>query len=137
VERNTGEYCGAGNKLLKTQKSRLCWFIGKRLNNSMNNEALKKTLNRFRMIALAEGVSFLILLGIAMPLKYVANLPQAVKYAGWAHGVLFVAFIYFMFEVFGAFKKPFLWLIKAFAASLLPFGTFVLDKELKKEALSL
>ncbi len=103
----------------------------------MKQEKLKQILNRFRMIALAEGVSFLILLGIAMPLKYFANFPQAVKYVGWAHGVLFVAFIYFMFEVFTAFKKPFLWLIKAFAASLLPFGTFILDKELKKEAISL
>lgn len=103
----------------------------------MKEEGLKKVLNRFRMIALAEGISFLILLGIAMPLKYFANFPQAVKYVGWVHGVLFVAFIYFMFEVFGTFKKPFLWLVKAFAASLLPFGTFILDKELKKEALSL
>lgn len=103
----------------------------------MKQEKLKQILNRFRMIALAEGVSFLILLGIAMPLKYFADMPLAVKYVGWAHGVLFVAFIYFMFEVFTAFKKPFLWLVKAFAASLLPFGTFILDKELKKEALSL
>ncbi len=89
------------------------------------------------MVALAEGVSFLILLGIAMPLKYFANLPQAVKYAGWAHGVLFVAFIYTAFDVFTNFKKPISWLAKAMLASVLPFGTFVLDKELKKEALSL
>lgn len=103
----------------------------------MDKEKLKGILNRFRMIALTEGVSFIVLLGIAMPLKYFANLPQAVKYVGWAHGVLFVAFIFFMFEVFTAFKKPFFWLVKAFIASLLPFGTFLLDKELKKEALSL
>jgi integral membrane protein len=103
----------------------------------MDREKLKKTLQRFRMIALAEGVSFLILLGIAMPLKYLFNFPQAVKIFGWAHGVLFVAFIYSMFEVFTHFKKPFLWLVKAFAASLLPFGTFVLDKEMKKEAAAL
>lgn len=100
----------------------------------MNNEQLKKTLHRFRMIALAEGVSFLILLGIAMPLKYIFNFPQAVKFFGWAHGALFVAFIYTAFDVFSNFKKPLGWLVKAFAASVLPFGTFVLDKELKKEA---
>jgi integral membrane protein len=103
----------------------------------MTNQSKKKTLHRFRMVALAEGVSFLLLLGIAMPLKYIFNFPLAVKYVGWAHGVLFVAFIYLMFEVFTVFKKPFLWLVKAFAASLLPFGTFILDKELKKEALLL
>lgn len=103
----------------------------------MEKEKLKTILNRFRMIALAEGVSFLILLGIAMPLKYLANMPLAVKYVGWAHGVLFVAFIYFAFEVFSSFKKPFSWLVKAMVASVLPFGTFVLDKELKKEATTL
>lgn len=103
----------------------------------MQNEPLKKTLNRFRFVALAEGVSFLILLGIAMPLKYVFDFPQAVKLFGWAHGVLFVAFIYMAFEVFSSFKKPFGWLVKAMLASVLPFGTFVLDKEMKKEAAAL
>jgi integral membrane protein len=103
----------------------------------MNNQQLKKTLNRFRITALAEGVSFLILLGIAMPLKYIFNFPQAVKVFGWAHGALFVAFIYLAFEVFTSFKKPFSWLAKAMLASVLPFGTFVLDKEMKKEAAAL
>jgi integral membrane protein len=103
----------------------------------MEKEKLKNILNRFRMVALAEGVSFLILLGIAMPLKYIFHYPQAVKIFGWAHGALFVAFIYSALEVFGSFKKPFSWLAKAMLASVLPFGTFVLDKELKKEALSL
>jgi integral membrane protein len=85
------------------------------------------------MIAIAEGISFLVLLFIAMPLKYIFKFPQAVKVFGWVHGALFVAFIYLMFEVFSHFKKPFAWLVKAFAASIIPFGTFVLDKELKKE----
>eukprot|EP01031_Cornospumella_fuschlensis_P007196 gene7196-8921_t len=43
-----------------------------------------------RRIAFMEGVSFLLLLGIAMPLKYFAGLPAAVKYVGWAHGLLFI-----------------------------------------------
>ena len=103
----------------------------------MEREKQIKLLHRFRMIALAEGISFLILLLIAMPLKYIFHFPQAVKMFGWAHGVLFVSFIYFTFEVFGSFKKPFSWLVKAFFASILPFGTFVLDKELKKEENSL
>jgi integral membrane protein len=103
----------------------------------MNKDTQQKILKRFRTIALAEGISFLVLLGIAMPLKYVANLPQAVKYVGWAHGVLFVAFIYFAFEVFTALKKPFVWLVKAALASLLPFGTFIFDRELKKDAQAL
>jgi integral membrane protein len=55
----------------------------------------KKLLHRFRMIGIAEGISFLVLLIIAMPLKYFYNQPLAVKYVGWAHGALFVAYIYF------------------------------------------
>jgi integral membrane protein len=99
----------------------------------MNKEALLKLLHRFRMVAIAEGISFLILLLIAMPLKYMFDLPQAVKFFGWIHGALFVLFIYSAFAVFTAFKKDFLWLGKAFLASIIPFGTFILDKELKME----
>lgn len=99
----------------------------------MTNTELKKLLHRFRMIGIAEGISFLILVLIAMPLKYIFHYPLAVKMFGWAHGVLFVSFIYFAFDVFGSFKKPFSWLVKAGLASVLPFGTFILDKELKKE----
>ena len=103
----------------------------------MTNTELKKLLHRFRMIGIAEGISFLILVFIAMPLKYIFHYPLAVKMFGWAHGVLFVSFIYFAFDVFGSFKKPFSWLVKAGLASVLPFGTFILDKELKKEEHSL
>ncbi len=99
----------------------------------MTSQDQKKLLHRFRMIGIAEGISFLILVLVAMPLKYMFHLPQAVKMFGWAHGALFVSFIYFAFDVFGTFKKPFSWLVKAGLASVLPFGTFVLDKQLKKE----
>jgi integral membrane protein len=99
----------------------------------MNKEALVKLLHRFRMIALAEGVSFLILLLIAMPLKYVFDIPQAVKFFGWIHGALFISFIYLAFEVFTSFKKEIRWLGKAFLAAIIPFGTFILDRQLKME----
>jgi integral membrane protein len=97
----------------------------------------QKTLNRFRMVGIAEGISFLILLLIAMPLKYFFNFPEAVKVMGWVHGALFVAFIYFAFEVMGSLNKNFLWLAKAFAAAFIPVGTFIFDRELKKEAVIL
>ncbi len=95
-----------------------------------------KTLQWFRKIAFAEGMSFLILLGIAMPLKYFANLPQAVKIVGMIHGILFVAFVILAWETMSVLNKKFGWFVKAFIASLIPFGTFVLDKELKKEQLA-
>ena len=99
----------------------------------MKDKASQKLLHRFRIIAIAEGISFLILLGVAMPLKYVFHLPQAVKIFGWMHGALFVTFMYFAFEVMGALNKKIGWLGRAFLAAILPCGTFVLDRELKKE----
>jgi integral membrane protein len=93
----------------------------------------EKLLHRFRMVGIAEGISFLVLLLIAMPLKYFLNFPEAVKVMGWIHGALFVTFIYFAFEVMGSLKKNFLWLLKAFAAAFIPLGTFIFDRELKKE----
>lgn len=99
----------------------------------MKTNNSKKILHRFRMIGIAEGISFLVLLLIAMPLKYFMQIPEAVKYTGWAHGILFVAFIYGAFEVMGALKKNFFWLAKAFVAAFIPLGTFIFDRELKKE----
>ncbi|RYF89431.1 MAG: DUF3817 domain-containing protein [Chitinophagaceae bacterium] len=98
----------------------------------MANQSLKD-LRIFIKIAFLEGISYLILLCIAMPLKYFANLPEAVKYTGWAHGVLFVLFCFYLLKVWMGYKWSFWKAAWAFIASLLPFGTFILDKQLKKE----
>jgi integral membrane protein len=100
----------------------------------MENIKKQKLLNRFRMVGIAEGISFLVLLLIAMPLKYFFNFPEAVKVMGWIHGALFVAFIWLAFEVMGSLNKNFLWFCKAFVAAFIPLGTFVFDRQLKKEA---
>ncbi len=100
----------------------------------MTTDNKQKLLHRFRMVGIAEGISFLVLLLIAMPLKYFFNFPEAVKVMGWVHGGLFVAFVYFAFEVMVSLKKNFLWLIKAFAAAFIPLGTFIFDRQLKKDA---
>ena len=94
---------------------------------------MKKTFSWFRKIAFAEGVSFLVLLIIAMPLKYFANLPMAVTVVGGLHGFLFVAFVILAYLVKEEYKKNWGWVVKAFLASIIPFGTFVMDKEWKKE----
>ncbi len=90
------------------------------------------SLKRFSAVALAEGVSFILLMFVAMPLKYLADMPAAVKYTGWAHGILFIAYFIFLAEV----KSTAKWNLKKTAlaalASLLPFGTFVLDKKIIK-----
>ncbi len=89
--------------------------------------------NLFSKIGYAEGISLLVLLGIAMPLKYLAGYPLAVKYTGWAHGLLFVAYLTLALWVKEQKNWPFKYLIYAFLAAFFPFGTFIFDKWLKKQ----
>ena len=94
------------------------------------------TYSWFRKIAFSEGVSFLVLLLIAMPLKYMADYPLATTIVGGLHGVLFIAFMFMAWEVKKEFKRDWSWFGKAFLASILPLGTFVLDKQWKREELA-
>ena len=95
----------------------------------------KRLLHWFRIVAIAEGISFLVLLGIAMPLKYFMDMPMAVKIVGYMHGFLFIAFVSLAWNVKNELNKNVIWFGKALLASLLPFGTFVFDRSLKKEEL--
>lgn len=97
------------------------------------SHSLTNNIGRFRYIAVAEGISYLLLLGIGMPLKYFAGIPEAVKFMGWVHGVLFVIFCVFLVKVWVEYKWTFWKAAWALIASLLPLGTFILDKQLAKE----
>lgn len=99
----------------------------------MAERAAKKHLRNFRYIGIAEGISFLVLLGIAMPLKYYAGIPEAVKMTGWIHGVLFIAYVYALAIVQNTCQWSIVKTGVAFLASLVPFGTFILDRQVKKE----
>jgi integral membrane protein len=94
-------------------------------------------LRRFRWIAWLEGVSFLILLGIAMPLKYLAGLPLAVRVVGMAHGVLFVAYAVLVLLLLVRRHWSLGRAAEAMGLSLVPFGTFVLDRSVKEELAAL
>jgi integral membrane protein len=94
---------------------------------------MKKTYRRFRHVAVAEGISFIVLLFIAMPLKYFAGMPIAVTIIGALHGILFMAFCAMAWEVKTGISRNMYWLTKALLASVLPFGTIVMDKQWKKE----
>ncbi|MEW4924440.1 DUF3817 domain-containing protein [Algibacter sp. 2305UL17-15] len=91
-------------------------------------------VNIFRIVALLEGVSYILLLFIATPIKYLANDPQYVKLLGMPHGLLFVAYIAIAFLI----KNDFKWTTKEFGivllASLIPFGTFYIDKKYLRPA---
>jgi integral membrane protein len=91
------------------------------------------SITTLRYIGIAEGISLLVLLFIAMPLKYLAGKPEAVKVIGWIHGLLFVLFMAAVLFAFIQRRWPFKKLFFAFIAAFLPFGTFVFDRQLKKE----
>ncbi|MGO2102374.1 MAG: DUF3817 domain-containing protein [Psychroflexus halocasei] len=86
-------------------------------------------IKAFKIISILEAVSFLVLLGIAMPLKYIFDMPEYVQTVGMAHGILFVLYIigaYFMFEKLNWSGKTLLIVI---FCSVLPFGPFYADKK--------
>jgi len=96
-------------------------------------------VGRFRAIAILEGISFLVLLGIAMPIKYAGDNPKPVLYVGWAHGVLYILYAITGFQAMAARHWPAREAVRGFLASILPAGTFVYDwvflrKEYEKES---
>jgi len=96
--------------------------------------AMKKNIiSLLRKVGMIEGISLLVLLFIAMPLKYIWHQPMAVKIIGWLHGGLFVLFMWLAFRAYSERGWPFKKLVLAFVAAFLPFGTFVFDKKLKEE----
>ena len=87
----------------------------------------------FRMIALAEGISFLTLLFIAMPMKYFMGMPEVVRVVGSIHGGLFVLYVGLLAMLHFRQRWTFSFSLYALLASVIPFGTFMLDKQLRKK----
>ncbi|MBY0478044.1 MAG: DUF3817 domain-containing protein [Chitinophagaceae bacterium] len=96
-----------------------------------------KPLKLLRKTGIAEGISFLVLLLIAMPLKYAFDFPLAVKYVGCVHGFLFIAYVALAWFVKETYNWPFKKFLFSFIAAWLPLGTFIYDKQLKKEEILL
>jgi len=93
----------------------------------------QSALGRLRLAALAEGVSYLILLGIAMPLKYAFGLPLAVRLVGSLHGLLFIVFGAALLSAWHSRRWPIRRPVLVFISSLIPFGAFLMDRSLKRE----
>lgn len=101
---------------------------------------MNKQLNaikQLRVIGIAEGISYLVLLLISMPLKYWANLPQAVIVNGWIHGGLFVLLAISVIYTWVVCRWPFKRAFIAGILSLVPLGTFWFDKGLKRDQILL
>lgn len=87
----------------------------------------------FKWISYIEGISLLLLLFVAMPLKYFANIPEAVSIVGMAHGVLFIVYMLFVASYFFSRAWSFKTALLASIASVIPFGPFVFDNRILKQ----
>ncbi|WP_313893191.1 DUF3817 domain-containing protein [Psychrobacillus sp.] len=92
----------------------------------------EKTLNLFRVIGNIESLSYVILLAIAMPLKYWMDIPEPVSFVGAAHGFLFI--LYAVSIIFAAIfnRWSILRIIVAFLAAFIPFGPYLVYRRIKK-----
>lgn len=101
---------------------------------SGREDGLKAQTRRqlFQIVGYAEGISYLVLLGIAMPLKYGLGMPEMTHWTGWIHGILFM--VYNAAAVYVGYVERWEYprFMQAFVASVLPFGTFVFDSKLQE-----
>lgn len=92
-------------------------------------------IRQLRLVGLVEGISFLVLLGIAMPLKYLAGLPMAVRIVGMAHGLLFILYMLALVHAQMTIGWPARRVLGLLLAAILPGGTFLADARLRAEQL--
>jgi integral membrane protein len=91
---------------------------------------LKTSMGILRVLAYGEGISFVLLIGVCMPMKYTLGITGPMFPVGLTHGLLFMGYCIWALMVWREYKKPFSFLVWAVIAALLPFGTFVADKKL-------
>jgi integral membrane protein len=103
------------------------------MGRNMTGQMLKTAVGRLRAIGLFEGTSFLVLLCIAMPLKYAAGMPMAVKIVGWLHGVLFVMYLVALTVAHSTVDWSAGRTLLVFLASLVPGGPFMLDGWMRRQ----
>ncbi|WHY00354.1 DUF3817 domain-containing protein [Neobacillus sp. DY30] len=93
---------------------------------------LTSAIGRFRLMGFIEGLSLLILLFIAMPLKYFAGLPEVVTVVGSLHGLFFIMYLFTIAYVTFKIRWSFIWVTSAIAVAFIPFGNIFLDAKLRK-----
>lgn len=93
---------------------------------------MSKSLKSFRGLAIIEGISLLVLLFIAMPLKYYADMKGVVPIVGTIHGLLFLSFMVFSLNISHKLNWSIMFWLLVFFSSIVPGGTFLMDLKLKK-----
>lgn len=94
---------------------------------------LNTPIGKLRVMGFLEGMSFLTLLFISMPLKYMFDTPEAVSYNGMIHGLLFVVYMLAVAYVTLKVRWSLKWVAGSFIVAFVPFGNFILDHQLKKK----
>jgi len=93
---------------------------------------IKTTLGQLRIAGILDGISLVVLLFIAMPLKYWADIPMAVTVAGSVHGVIFVSYVLVILYAQIRLRWNIIWSMLAVVVAFIPFGNFIYDWQLKK-----
>ncbi|MGE7920062.1 DUF3817 domain-containing protein [Viridibacillus sp. NPDC093762] len=93
---------------------------------------LKNPVGQLKLAGYFDGFSLLILLFIAMPMKYMLDIPMAVRIAGATHGFIFVAYVLVILYVTIRVRWNVIWSLLAFAVAFIPFGNFIFDFKLNK-----
>ena len=96
------------------------------------DKSLRTPLGRLLKVGYWEGISFIVLLFVAMPLKYIFDMPSMVRIVGMLHGILFVMYAVALLKATMEYGWKTMLAFKAFLLSFLPFGTFYLEKMLDK-----
>ena len=92
-----------------------------------------KAIKWLRHTGIIEGISSLLLFFVAMPMKYLANKPEAVSIVGMAHGILFVLYVIALARAANVLQRPWSWSAKIFVAAIIPFGPFLIEPGLRRE----
>jgi integral membrane protein len=90
---------------------------------------MDNSIKAFKLISILEAISFLVLLLIAMPLKYIWEMPEMVRIVGMAHGILFVLYVMGAYWMYEKLNWSFKTLMIVVLCSVLPFGPFYADKK--------
>jgi len=103
------------------------------MKNTETTHSDSKLLQFLRILGVVEGISFLVILFVTMPLKYIWEMKEPNLVVGMAHVILFIAYCLLVLIVGYRFKWILLTIFWALLASIIPFGTFVADKKIFKE----
>jgi integral membrane protein len=93
----------------------------------MAGRVLSSALSRFRLLSFLEGLSYIFLLGIAVPLKYLGDMPEATKIPGMVHGLLFVSYVIYLIMAKIEMKWSIGVTLLLFLASIFPFGFLIAE----------